>query len=251
MPTLGATLLALTICLTARRWIASGAAAVAAAWIIGAFYYQLNYPLTMKALILFAAGALLALIGWFALQGEETERPAEAASAGRVPSSLVPLTGVGATLLLTLAVANFAIWQKEDVIAHGKPVFVELAPIDPRSLMQGDYMTINFRVPSETNTEAGSLMSWNRPHAVARLDARGVATMVRIHSPGVALAPGEMPIELTPKDGRWVLVTDAWFFREGDGERWSKAKYGEFRVAPDGKALLVGMADGALKPIRP
>ena len=54
---------------------------------------------------------------------------------------------------------------------------------------------------------------------------------------------------MTPKGGRWTLVTDAWFFREGDGERWQKARYGEFRVAPDGRALLVGMADAELKPI--
>jgi uncharacterized membrane-anchored protein len=38
-----------------------------------------------------------------------------------------------------------------------------------------------------------------------------------------------------------VLVTDAWFFKEGEAERWSRAKYGEFRVGADGRALLVGM----------
>ena len=39
--------------------------------------------------------------------------------------------------------------------------------------------------------------------------------------------------------------------KEGDGARWSKARYGEFRVLPNGKALLVGMADEALRPILP
>ena len=58
-------------------------------------------------------------------------------------------------------------------------------------------------------------------------------------------------IELSPKNGSWTLVTDAWFFREGEGERWAAAKYGEFRVASDGRALLVGMADAELKPILP
>ena len=46
-----------------------------------------------------------------------------------------------------LPVANVGIWQKEQLIAHGQPVFVELAPVDPRSLMQGDYMRLEFRVP--------------------------------------------------------------------------------------------------------
>ena len=38
---------------------------MAAAWIVGAFYYQLAWPLGSKALVLAAAGALLALLaGW-------------------------------------------------------------------------------------------------------------------------------------------------------------------------------------------
>ena len=46
-----------------------------------------------------------------------------------------------------LAVANAGIWQKETLIAEGKPIFVELGPVDPRSLMQGDYMRLAFRLP--------------------------------------------------------------------------------------------------------
>ena len=38
-------------------------------------------------------------------------------------------------------------------------------------------------------------------------------------------------------------------FEEGDGKRWEAARYGEFRVAADGQALLVGMADAQLRPI--
>jgi len=58
-------------------------------------------------------------------------------------------------------------------------------------------------------------------------------------------------IELSPGARRWVVVSDAWFFKEGDGARWSKARYGEFRVMPDGRALLVGMADEKLVRITP
>ena len=64
---------------------------------------------------------------------------------------------------------------------------------------------------------------------------------------GHALPAGEMRIELTPKGGRWILVSDAWFFREGEAERWARAKYGEFRVDADGRALLVGLRGPALE----
>jgi len=68
-------------------------------------------------------------------------------------------------------------------------------------------------------------------------------------SANAPLAAGEMRIELTPKGERWMLVSDAWFFRDGDGKRWEAARYGEFRVTPDGKALLVGLADAQLQAI--
>jgi uncharacterized membrane-anchored protein len=84
---------------------------------------------------------------------------------------------------------------------------------------------------------------------VARRDERDVATLLRLYRPGEGLAEGEFPVELTPRGGRWTLATDAWFFREGEAQRWQAARYGEFRVAADGRALLVGLADDQLRPI--
>ena len=151
--------------------------------------------------------------------------------------------------LLTLVVANGAIWQKENLIAHGTKVFVPLAPVDPRSLMQGDYMRLNFVAINDTTLPPLADLGGKRPHMVVKLDARGVANGVRLHQEDAALAVDEMLIELTPKEGRWVMVTDAWFFKEGDAALWQTAKFGEFRVLPDGRALLVGMADADLKAI--
>ena len=158
---------------------------------------------------------------------------------------------IGLAAVATLAAVNVAIWQKEALIAEGRPVYVELAPVDPRSLMQGDYMRLNFRLPEDVERQLDALVTRQRPHVVARRDARGVASLLRAESPGAVVAADEFRIELTPKNGRWIFVSDAWFFREGDGPRWAVAKYGEFRVAADGRALLVGMADAALLPIKP
>ena len=41
-------------------------------------------------------------------------------------------TGIVLTTMLVLIVAKLGIWQKEDLIAHGQPVFVELAPAATR-----------------------------------------------------------------------------------------------------------------------
>ena len=239
MPTLGAVLLALAFCVSGGRWRVASAAGLAAAWIIGAFYYQLSWPFTTKALVLVAAGAVLGALAWQAWRSMEKE---DAASA----SGLTPLepgkvqAGIALCALAVLLVANVGIWQKESLIAHGQPVFVPLVPVDPRSLMQGDFMTLNFLLPGDSFRSSSDLQRNVRPHVIARRGTDGVAQLLRMED-GAPLALEEFSIELSPKNGRWALVTDAWFFKEGEGERWAKAKYGEFRVAPDGRALLVGL----------
>lgn len=244
MPTLGAVLLALALSATTRRWRLAAAAGVAAAWIIGAFYYQLAWPLAHKALLMVAAGAVLALLArWGLSRRQAMEAAPAAAPAG--PQRW----GIAVAAVAVLLVANLAIWQKESLIAHGQPVFVELAPADPRSLMQGDFMRLNFRLPAALEQGLDDdLLRAQRPHAVARRDERGVLALLRLDD-GTPLAADELRIELTPKDGRWILVTDAWFFPEGEAQRWSEARFGEFRVDGSGRALLVGLRGPELKPL--
>lgn len=256
LPWLGACLLALAVTGTSGRWRQAAAAALAAAWIVGSFYYQLAWPLATKAMVLAGCGALLGLLAWAgprasALPGGAGTAPTAATALGPVRLQRWAPWLVVLTAACTLAVANIGIAQKERTIAQGRKVFVELAPVDPRSLMQGDYMRLNFRLPSEDRDVEKENLRGGRLYAIGKLDDQGVVQWLRTGPASEPLAPGEQRFELTPRGGRWTLVTDAWYFREGDGQRWEQARYGEFRVEPDGRALLVGMADAQLHPIVP
>ena len=127
--------------------------------------------LATKALLLTGVGAGVGLLVWIEAQrrapaaqsasvdaseaassttaaASPTEPPAAAPGAPRLDFSLRGASvWVLVGLAAVLAVANYAIVDKERVIAHGRTVYVALAPVDPRSLMQGDYMALNFRVP--------------------------------------------------------------------------------------------------------
>jgi uncharacterized membrane-anchored protein len=94
----------------------------------------------------------------------------------------------------------------------------------------------------------GDLLRAQRPHAVARRDERNVLTLLRLDD-GKPLAADELRVELTPKGGDWILVTDAWFFREGEAQRWSGARFGEFRIDGSGRALLVSLRGPDLQPL--
>jgi len=236
-PALGTAWLILFVCVESKRPALATFAAVAAVWLVGGLYYEIAWPLAHKALLLGGAGIVLALMGRYALAAPEVAPQAQPHIG---PAPLGKRTRIGFVLcgLLVLGVANTAIWEKEHLIASGTAVFVELAPADPRSLMQGDYMRLRFALPRDAVDGAGQRPFI--PQVVARAGERGVARLLRYHD-GKPPAQDEFLVDLVRKHGDWVFVTDAWYFREGEAERWSKARYGEFRVQPDGKALLVGL----------
>ncbi len=243
MPTLGAACLALVVCAAQRHWRLVGACAAAAVWVVGAFYYQLQWPLADKALLLMAAGSVLGGLAWVSHRrvGTAAQVPRDALVSNK--ARWVITAGV----VLTLVVVNVSIWQKQQLIANGQRIYMELMPQDPRSLMQGDFMRLRFAALQAPDPLAS--LNAQRPRMVVTLDARGIAKPERMHS-AEALQPNEKLVQLTRKEGGWVVVTDAWFFQEGQAKRWEAARYGEFRVLPDGQALLVGLADAQLKAIR-
>ncbi|MGX6570107.1 GDYXXLXY domain-containing protein [Cupriavidus necator] len=147
---------------------------------------------------------------------------------------------------LTLAFAAAGIAGKERLLARGDTVYLKLAPADPRSLMQGDYMALNFDIGNQIRT---AQTQDDRPPrdgvAVIRRDEQGVASFVRVHG-GEPLAAGEQLLRYQVARSSWggtrvQVSTDAYFFQEGQGERFAQAQYGEFRVGADGQALLVGL----------
>ena len=64
-------------------------------------------------------------------------------------------------LLLLLGYLNWSIYQKEQTLRDGQLVLFELAPVDPRSLMQGDYMSLRYR-------EASHRREWCMCHVVRK-----------------------------------------------------------------------------------
>jgi uncharacterized membrane-anchored protein len=147
-------------------------------------------------------------------------------------------------LALVLATVNISIVRKETLLANGAVVLVELAPVDPRSLIQGDYMRLEYDLAS--NAE----VSWPRDgRMVVRLDERGVARFVR-RDDGSPLAAGERLLQYRRRARRIRVGSDAFFFQEGHAARYANAKYGELRVDRSGGSVLVGLRDTTLQRLR-
>jgi uncharacterized membrane-anchored protein len=250
LPTLGGVSLALAVLIVLKRGVLAAAAALAGAWVLGTFYYDLSWSLASKASVLLALALVLAALaawGGARLRSAST-RPAEP-PANR-PARWHWPWGAAVAAGLVVLVANVGIWQKEQLIRQGQVVFVPLVPVDPRSLMQGDYMRLNFVGWRESLALLGRAKADGRAHVTLTLDARGVASNPRFgYGQSQPLAAGDLRLPLTHKAGRWVLVTDAFYFKEGEGDRWRDARFGEFRVDADGRALLVGLRGAELQAL--
>lgn len=152
---------------------------------------------------------------------------------------------------LVAGVALFAIQGHERTLRHGELVLLRLAPVDPRSLMQGDYMALRFAVDAELASVSGETESpkQNRPSfAYFTLDeSRRAEFTCTGKSP--RHAAGQISMRIRILEGRATVGPNAFFFQEGTGELFEAAQWGGFRVAADGTALLVSLHDEQLQGI--
>lgn len=175
---------------------------------------------------------------------------------------------IWAGLALVLVTINMSILTKERLLRDGTVLRLALAPVDPRSLMQGDYMALSFALARDAFRARDALSDGpvevvtRRPNddndfwthneqgeLIVTRAADGTATFTRFARPGAPLAVGEHVLRYRVRDGRLRVATDAWFFEEGQGDVYAAAKFGEFRVAPNGESILIEMLDAQLQPL--
>jgi uncharacterized membrane-anchored protein len=170
-------------------------------------------------------------------------------------SNLSAKTRTGLALaagLLVLVAVNWTIMQREQLLTDGKLVLLELAPVDPRSLMQGDYMALRFKITNDAfpNSRWGlrsSLKDEAEPnfpldgHLVATLDAYGVGHFQRIARAGEVVKADEVLLRYRIRNDQVKFATNGYFFEEGQAQAYEQARYGAFRVAANGDMILTAM----------
>lgn len=152
--------------------------------------------------------------------------------------------------VLILAVVNLNIWQNETLIKTGQTVLLELAPVDPRSLMQGDYMALRFAMAAAISGALPNQSENVTDRVIVQLDAQRRASFVALEQQQ-ALQADQLRLQFRLRNGDVKFATNAFFFQEGTGEMYEQAKYGLFRVGPDGALLLTHLVDAQLQTLGP
>jgi len=251
LPWLGAVLLALVVCAGLAQRLVALLAALVTVWVLGTFYDNLAWPLMTKGAVLVAIGlallvpALLARVRrWQAAQDTRDVAEAARAAPARHAPALILLS-----LGLCLALVNTGIWRNEQLLARARTVVLPLAPVDPRSLVGGDYMALAFAMPRDAASSDLLDHADGRLWAVARLPAQGPGRLERLsRTLPTGLAPDEWPVELRLGRNGWT-VNDGFHFAEGQADALSHARFGEFRIDGAGRSVLVRMLDGLQQPL--
>ena len=74
---------------------------------------------------------------------------------------------IAVATLAMLAIVNFGIWQRENLLQSGRVVLLELVPVDPRSLVQGDFMRLSYRTIGEAFPDRPAFMRQPPPLATS------------------------------------------------------------------------------------
>lgn len=143
---------------------------------------------------------------------------------------------------LILGFVNYAIFQKEALISSGESIFLELAPVDPRSLIQGDYMRLNYRVASDLVTGQIPI----RGKMVITRAENGIASFVRIDD-GSPLGADQRLLNYAVRDFSIDIGAGSFFFQEGTADQYDEARYAELKLTSSGETVLIGLRGEGLE----
>jgi uncharacterized membrane-anchored protein len=222
---------------------------------LGVFYYQLAATLLAKSLWILGAGGVL-LGGALVLDRVSGTELARARLAGR-PALGAWLRARGGGLVrvavlagVCLAIPAGLVAHKEHILATGRPVYLDLQPRDPRSLMQGDYMVLRYALETDVLAQNPAL---GKGTLVVTLDERGVASLSRLElGDDQSLAANEQRLRFryVPYGDPSVRIgAESFFFEEGTADVYASARYGKLVVDAAGRSVLVGLADESLAPL--
>lgn len=153
-----------------------------------------------------------------------------------------------ANLVLLLGYFNWSVYDKEQTFENGQFLLLQLAPVDPRSLMQGDYMRLSYK---EATSDLLQDQTATRGYAVLRIDSNHVGRIIRLQESVKPSSDHERVMKYKRVNHRLFIGAESFFFEEGQDSIYTHALYGGLKVNDQGESLLVGLYDEDFRLIQP
>lgn len=125
-------------------------------------------------------------------------------------------------------------------LKNSQSIFVKLQPVDPRSLIQGDYMVLNYDLfwDEKSLNQDDQIHNQSKVKAFALLDAQKRLIKTSLSSKtGIPLQlknPNNQVQQLYP-------ASNSFLFAEGLAKCYEQAQYAEFKLDKNGKMILASL----------
>ena len=103
--------------------------------------------------------------------------------------------------------------------------------------MQGDYMILRYDMPKKVTSDVSK--GPRDGFVVVKIAKTGEGRILRLHK-DESLSKGEHLLAYKRR-GRLRLGAESFFFQEGHGQYFQKARFAELRLTSSGKSVLVGL----------
>ncbi|MFK4437920.1 putative membrane-anchored protein/putative membrane protein [Paenibacillus sp. RC21] len=209
---------------------------------IGFKYYDLLWTLLYKSFTLALLGIIALGITWWAdrRMAHSGKTAFEADHRSFSFMRLSPLL-IAVVIVLQLGVIGYQTVRSETLLATGASIKLKLAPVDPRSLLQGDYVMLNYDISTPFSQD-----NWNRGKVKVVLTpgSQGVYIADRLYQDGEKLSNHEVILNGQWNGSRIQYGIENYFIPEGTGRNVEQnAHYAYIRVSQNGDALLERLSD--------
>ncbi len=173
--------------------------------------------------------------------------------------------------LLSIAVFLGLIFKNEWHINHSQSIYVRLQPVDPRSIIQGDYMALNYQLyfaPQHSNPESNNQANINQQDQIfsghyfdevinnkssvltyVELDAHRRVIHSYFESPKNVRTARLILQNPNNRYNQLYPASRSFLFAEGLADCYQQAEYAEFKVDEQGNAILTALKGNQLQDL--
>lgn len=207
-------------------------------------YYDLAWKLLHKSISFAIIGiVILGITLWL-----EKRQGIDASDSSHIAGMAANRWLIAVLVLLQVAAMSLQIGKSEWLLSHGKLIKLQLQPLDPRSLIQGDYVRLRYRISEppimqdnlETRFSKGKITVVLGPNPTTN-----IYEFRREYQSDEQLAADEIRLNGEREGYEGIKYgIETFFVPEGTGRDYElNAKFAEVKVSAGGDAILVRLTD--------
>ena len=142
-------------------------------------------------------------------------------------------------LLLLMIVFGYSVIKEEKNLKKAT-FYIKTVPVDPRSLIQGDYMVLNYDIAESARMEIGNI---RKGYIRIKINDLKIAEFIRIDEEYLPPSNNEISIQFQKNGSNIDIGVNSYLFQEGTGNKFQKAQYAEVIELKNGRLRLKNLLD--------